>query len=329
MTAFSVLDLAPIRQGGDAAEAFRGTRERAQRAEALGFRRFWLAEHHNMTGIASSATAVLMGHVAEHTATIRVGSGGVMLPNHAPLVVAEQFGTLETLHPGRIDLGLGRAPGTDRGTVRALRRERIDGAERFPEDLEELRGYFRPAGLKPGVRAVPGAGLEVPVWILGSSPDSADLAARLGLPYAFATHFAPDHVTEALARYREGFQPSAQLAEPHAMLGLNVAAADTDAEARRLFTSVQQQFRNMLRGRTPGPLPPPVADMDAEWDPDERERVAAMLWASAVGGPETVGEQVARFVERTGADEVMITTQMYDPAAALRSLEILAEVASL
>jgi len=327
VTALSILDLAPIRAGEDAAAALRATTELARRAEALGYRRLWLAEHHNMTGIASSATAVLMAHVAAHTETIRVGSGGIMLPNHPPLVVAEQFGTLATLHPGRIDLGLGRAPGTDRGTVRALRRERVDGAERFPEDLEELRGYFRSAGLKPGVRAVPGAGLDIPVWILGSSPDSADLAARLGLPYAFATHFAPDHVVEALARYRAGFQPSAQLDRPYVMLGLNVAAADTDAEARRLFTSVQQQFRNMLRGRTPGPLPPPVADMDAHWDPDERERVTAMLWASAVGGPETVREQVARFVEGTGADEVMITTQMYDPAVALRSLEILAEAA--
>jgi len=329
MTAFSLLDLAPIRQGGDAAEAFRLTRERAQRAEALGFRRFWLAEHHNMTGIASSATAVLLGHVAEHTATIRVGSGGIMLPNHAPLVVAEQFGTLETLHPGRIDLGLGRAPGTDRNTVRALRRDRLDGAERFADDLAELQGYLRPAGLKPGVRAVPGTGLAIPLWILGSSPDSADLAARLGLPYAFATHFAPDQVMDALARYRAGFQPSDQLAEPHAMLGLNVAAADSDAEAQRQFTSVQQQFRNMLRGRTPGPLPPPVDDMDAHWAPEERERVNAMLWASAVGGPETVRAQTAAFIEQTGADEIMATTQMHDPNAALRSLEILAEVREL
>ena len=325
MTALSILDLAPIRTGGDAAAALRATTELAQRAEALGYRRFWLAEHHNMTGIASSATAVLIAHVAAHTGTIRVGSGGVMLPNHAPLVVAEQFGTLDALHPGRIDLGLGRAPGTDRRTVRALRRDPQEGAERFPADLDELRGFLAPAMADQFIQAVPGAGAQVPVWILGSSPSSAELAARLGLPYAFASHFAPAELDTALARYREQFQPSEQLAEPYAMAGLNVAAADSDAEAHRQFTSVQQQFLRMGRGRKPGPLPQPVDDMDALWSPDERERVGHMLWASAVGGPETVRAQLAAFVERTGVDEVMATTQMHDPQAVIRSYEILAE----
>ena len=326
MTAFSILDLAPIREGSDAAEAFQATTELARRAEALGYRRLWLAEHHNMTGIASSATAVLIGHVAGATTTIRVGSGGVMLPNHPPLVVAEQFGTLASLYPGRIDLGLGRAPGTDRRTVRALRRDPHEGPERFPQDLEELRGYLRPAEPDQFVQAVPGSGSEVPVWILGSSPSSAELAAELGLPYAFASHFAPADLDRALAVYRERFRPSEALSAPYAMVGLNVAAAETDAEARRQFTSAQQQFLRMSRGRKPGPLPPPVADMDALWAPDERERVAQFLWASAVGGPGTVEGEVERFIERTGADEVMATTQMFDPAAAIRSYEILAEV---
>ncbi|MEF8792112.1 LLM class flavin-dependent oxidoreductase [Thiohalorhabdus sp.] len=326
MTAFSILDLAPVREGGDTAAALRATTELARHAEALGYRRFWLAEHHNMTGIASAATAVLIGHVADHTETIRVGSGGVMLPNHPPLVVAEQFGTLAALHPGRIDLGLGRAPGTDRRTVHALRRDPQEGAERFPQDLEELRGYLRPAEPDQRVQAVPGAGAQVPVWILGSSPASADLAAGLGLPYAFAAHFAPAGLDTALARYRERFQPSDQLAEPYVMVGFNVAAADSDDEARRQFTSIQQQFLTMIRGRKPGPLPAPVADMDALWAPEECERVEHMLWASAVGGPETVEAQVARFLAETGADEVMATTQMYEPAAVLRAYEILAAV---
>ena len=328
MTALSILDLAPIRAGEDAAAALRATTELARRAEALGYRRLWLAEHHNMTGIASSATAVLMAHVAAHTETIRVGSGGIMLPNHPPLVVAEQFGTLAALHPGRIDLGLGRAPGTDRRTVRALRRDPQEGAERFPQDLAELRAYLAPAEPEPMVQAVPGAGAAVPVWILGSSPASADLAASLGLPYAFASHFAPAELDTAVARYRANFQPSEALAAPYVMVGLNVAAADTDAEARYRFTAVQQQFLRMSRGRKPGPLPAPVADMDALWAPDERERVDQMLWASAVGGPETVAAQLAAFVERTGADEVMATTQMFDAEAAIRSYALLAEAAA-
>jgi luciferase family oxidoreductase group 1 len=328
LTTLSLLDLAPIRDGGDAAAAFRATTELARRAEALGFRRFWLAEHHNMTGIASSATAVLIGHVAGATRSIRVGSGGVMLPNHPPLVVAEQFGTLEALHPGRIDLGLGRAPGTDRRTTRALRRDPQEGPERFPADLEELRGYLAPPAPDQFIQAVPGAGAQVPLWVLGSSPSSAGLAARLGLPYAFASHFAPADLGEALSRYRAEFHPSGQLGAPYAMAGFNVAAADSDGEARRQFTSVQQQFLRMNRGRKPGPLPEPVADMGALWEPEEAERVGQMLWASAVGGPGTVREQLAAFVEQTGVDEVMVTTQMHDPAAALRSCEVLAEAAA-
>lgn len=325
MTRLSVLDLAPIRQGGTPAQAYAATRAQARHVERLGFHRYWLAEHHNMPGVGSSATAVLIGHVAGATETIRVGSGGVMLPNHTPLVVAEQFGTLASLYPGRIDLGLGRAPGTDPRTIQALRRDRSGGPEQFPRDVQELQAWFRPEEPGQPVRAVPGAGLEVPIWILGSSPSSAQLAAKLGLPYAFASHFAPAELDAALALYRERFQPSEVLAAPYAMAGFNVAAADSDAEARRQFTSVQQQFLRMGRGRKPGPLPEPVADMDELWAPDERERVGQMLWASAVGGPDTVQAQLAAFVERTGVDEVMATTQMFDPAAVIRSYEILAE----
>jgi luciferase family oxidoreductase group 1 len=322
----SLLDLAPVRQGGDAGEALAATTELARRAEALGYERFWLAEHHNMAGIASSATAVLMAHVAAHTEHIRVGSGGIMLPNHAPLVVAEQVGTLAALHPGRIDLGLGRAPGTGQRTVRALRRGETGGAERFAEDLDELRGYLAPAERGQAVQAVPGAGQAVPVWILGSSPGSAALAAELGLPYAFASHFAPDGLLEALAVYRERFRPSPQLERPYAMLGLNVLVADSDAEARYQFTSIQQQFLTMVRGRTPPPLREPVPDMDALWEPFERERIEAMLWASAVGSPDRVREDIQRFLAQTGADEIMATTQTYDPAATLHSYELLAGI---
>src|SRR5688500_1913138 len=254
---FSVLDLAPVPEGSSVSDSLRNTLDLARRAEALGYSRFWLAEHHNMTGIASAATAVLVGHVAGGTKTIRVGSGGVMLPNHSPLVVAEQFGTLEALHPGRIDLGLGRAPGTDQLTMRALRRNFAAATEDFPRDVEELRSYFAPAREGQPVQAVPGAGLGVPLWLLGSSLYSAQLAARLGLPFAFASHFAPDYLLHALEVYRESFRPSRELKEPYAMACLNVFAADTDAEARRLYTSLQQAFINLRRGR-PGPLPPPV-----------------------------------------------------------------------
>lgn len=325
MTRLSVLDLAPIRQGGDAAQAFRNTRALAQHVERLGYHRYWLAEHHNMPGIGSAATAVLIAYVAGATETIRVGSGGVMLPNHTPLIVAEQFGTLASLYPGRIDLGLGRAPGTDQRTVRALRRERPGGAEQFPRDVVELRDWFRPAQPGQPVRAVPGAGLDVPLWILGSSVSSARLAAQLGLPYAFASHFAPGQLMEALALYRSRFEPSGQLERPYVMLGMNVLAADTAAQAARLFTSAQQQFCEVLRGR-PGPLPPPVDDMGPHWSPAEKAGVAEALRHSAVGGPEEVRRDVAGFVEATGADELMIHTLAYDPDAVLHSFEILARV---
>ncbi|SFD70975.1 luciferase family oxidoreductase, group 1 [Thiohalospira halophila DSM 15071] len=326
MVPLSLLDLAPIRQGSDAAAAYRATTELAQVAEASGYRRFWLAEHHNMTGIGSSATAVLIGHVAEHTDSIRVGSGGVMLPNHAPLVVAEQFGTLESLHPGRIDLGLGRAPGSGQRTVRALRRGSVEGAERFAEDLEELRGYLRPLdGWRP-VQAVPGTGLDIPVWVLGSSPASAGLAASLGLPYAFAAHFAPAELFTALARYRDEFQPSETLAEPYAMVAMNAVVAETDAEARYYFSSVEQQFLGMARGRTPGPMPPPVEDMDALWEPDERDRIRAWLTASVVGSPETARQQFADFLTKTAADEIMVTAQTFDPAVTLETVRRLATI---
>lgn len=324
MTRLSVLDLAPIRQGGDAAQAFRNTRELAGHAEALGFHRYWLAEHHNMPGIGSAATAVLIGYVAGHTQTIRVGSGGVMLPNHTPLVIAEQFGTLASLYPGRIDLGLGRAPGTDQRTVRALRRDRSGGAEQFPRDIAELQGYFRPADPGQAVRAVPGAGLDVPIWILGSSVSSAQLAAQLGLPYAFASHFAPGQLMQALELYRNRFQPSAQLERPHVMLGMNALAADTAAHAAHLFTSVQQQFCDVFRGR-PGPLPPPVDDMDRHWSAAEKAGVMEALRHSAVGGPDEVRRSVADFVRATDADEIMVHTMAYDHAAVLRSFEILAQ----
>ncbi|MGM0412094.1 MAG: LLM class flavin-dependent oxidoreductase [Pseudomonadota bacterium] len=326
MTPLSLLDLAPIREGGDAAAAYRATTELARAAEASGYRRFWLAEHHNMAGIGSSATAVLIGHVAERTESIRVGSGGVMLPNHAPLVVAEQFGTLESLHPGRIDLGLGRAPGSGQRTVRALRRGSVEGAERFAEDLEELRGYLAPTERGQAVQAVPGAGLDIPIWLLGSSTASAGLAARLGLPYAFAAHFAPADLLPALARYREEFQPSEALAAPHAMVAMNALVAETDAEAQYHFTSVEQQFLTMARGRTPGPMRPPVEDMDALWEPDERERIRAWLTASVVGSPETARQQFADFLAKTAADEIMVTTQAFDPTVAEESVRRMAAV---
>ncbi len=322
MVPFSVLDLSPIIQGGDAALALRNTLDLARHAERLGYRRYWLAEHHNMPGIASAATAVVIGHVAGGTSTIRVGSGGIMLPNHAPLVIAEQFGTLESLYPGRIDLGLGRAPGTDQVTARALRRT-LAGADNFPQDVLELQAYFRP---EPGqaVRAVPGAGLNVPIWLLGSSLFSAQLAAVLGLPFAFASHFAPDHLQEALQLYRSRFQPSEQLDRPDVMLGINVFAAATDAEARRRFTSLQQAFVNLRRG-TPGPLPPPADGTDGLWSPMEQAGLDHALRYAVVGAPETVQRGLAAFIGETGADEVMVTAQMFDHAARLRSFEIVAE----
>jgi luciferase family oxidoreductase group 1 len=278
-----------------------------------------------MPGIASSATAVLIGYVAGGTSRIRVGAGGVMLPNHAPLVVAEQFGTLEELYPGRIDLGLGRAPGTDPRTTRALRRERLMAAELFPQDVLELQSYFRPATPDQAVRAVPGEGLNVPLWLLGSSDFSARFAASLGLPFAFASHFAPDYLHPALELYRSSFQPSAQLDRPYVMAGVNVVAADTEEEAARLFTSLQQQFLALRRG-TPGKLPPPVESMEGRWSEGEKAGVERALRCSAVGSPETVKRGIEAFLEETGADELMIATHLYDHSARLRSFEILAGV---
>jgi luciferase family oxidoreductase group 1 len=325
---FSVLDLSPICQGGTAADAFRNTLELAQNVERLGYRRFWLAEHHNMPGIASAATAVVIGHVAAGTKSIRVGSGGIMLPNHAPLIIAEQFGTLESLFPGRIDLGLGRAPGTDQRTARALRRNLSGSDDSFPQDVMELQSYFsapvptESQTMGSQVRAVPGAGLNVPLWILGSSLFGAQLAAELGLPFGFASHFAPDYLMQALDIYRERFKPSAQLQKPHALACIGVFAAETDAEARRLFTSLQQQFIALRRG-TPGPLPPPVPQM--AWSAQERAMVEHSLMYSVVGAPETVRKGLAEFIHATGVDELMITAQIYDPAARIRSYELTME----
>jgi luciferase family oxidoreductase group 1 len=322
---FSVLDLAPILREGTASQAFHNTLDLASHAEQWGYRRYWLAEHHNMTGIASAATAVVIGYVAGGTSTIRVGAGGVMLPNHAPLVIAEQFGTLESLYPGRIDLALGRAPGTDQRTAYALRRSRMNTADTFPEDVVELLGYFQPAVPGQAVRAVPGAGLNVPVWLLGSSLFSAQLAALLGLPYAFASHFAPTHLSEALNIYRREFKPSQWLERPHAMAGLNVFAADTDAEARRLFTSLQQAFVNLQRGQ-PGPLNPPLDTMEGHWSAIEKAGVERSLSEAIVGSRDTVQRGLETFIERTGIDELMVTAQIYDHTQRLRSFEIVAEV---
>jgi luciferase family oxidoreductase group 1 len=322
---FSVLDLSPINQGSDAAHAFRNSLDLAQHAERWNYKRFWLAEHHNMPGIASAATAVVIGYIAGGTKTIRVGSGGVMLPNHAPLIIAEQFGTLESLHEGRIDLGLGRAPGTDQRTARALRRDLAVTSENFPHDVLELQALLAPVQPYQAVRAVPGAGLRVPIWLLGSSTFSAQLAAMLGLPFAFASHFAPASLMEALNVYRSQFQPSEQLQEPYAMVGVNVFAADTDAEARRLITSLQQQLVSLRRG-TPGPLPPPVDNMDDHWSPFERAGVEQALAYSVVGAPDTVRRGLEAFIAETHADELMLTAQIYDHAARLRSFDIAAEM---
>ncbi|KYF73320.1 hypothetical protein BE17_46255 [Sorangium cellulosum] len=325
MIPFSVLDLSPIVQGGDAAQALHNTLDLARHAERLGYRRYWLAEHHNMGGVASAATSVVIAHVAGGTSTIRVGAGGIMLPNHAPLVIAEQFGTLASLFPGRIDLGLGRAPGSDPVTARALRRNLAGDVDGFPQDVLELMGYFRPAEPGQPVRAVPGAGLDVPIWILGSSLFGAQLAAALGLPYAFASHFAPGQLMQAIALYRREFRPSAQLAQPRLMLGFNVFAADTDEEARRLWSSLQQAFINLRRGR-PGPLPPPVEGFERELGPMERAGLEQALSCSAVGSPETVRRGLEAFIERTRADELMVTSQIFDHAARVRSFEITAQV---
>ncbi len=324
MIPLSVLDLSPIAAGSDAGEALRRTLDLARHAERWGYHRFWLAEHHNMTGIASAATSVVIAHVAAGTSTIRVGAGGIMLPNHAPLLIAEQFGTLAALHPGRIDLGLGRAPGSDQTTARALRRSPA-AADSFPQDVMELLGWFEAAEPGQAVQAVPGAGLDVPVWILGSSLFGASLAAALGLPFAFASHFAPAMLEDALALYRDRFEPSARLERPYVMLGVNVTAADTDVEARRLFSSVQQAFVNLRRG-TPGPLPPPVDDFEATAHPLEVAGLQQALACSIVGAPDTVREGLRAFVAHTGADELMVTAQVHDHAARLRSFELVADV---
>ncbi len=323
MIPISILDLAHIVQGGTAAQALVRARELAQLGEKLGYQRFWLAEHHNMPGIASAATAVAIAYVAGGTSTIRVGSGGVMLPNHAPLVIAEQFGTLESLFPGRIDLGLGRAPGTDPLTARALMRGRINSADTFPQDVMELRSYFRPAVPGQAVRAVPGSGLKVPIWLLGSSLFSAKLAASLGLPFAFASHFAPDLLQEALDLYRDEFRASASLARPYAMAAVAVFAAETDAKASRLFTSLQQSFVNLRRG-LPGPLPAPVESMDGLWTEAEQEGVSKAFREAIVGSAETVKQGMQEFVGRTGVDELMVTAAIFDHDARLRSFEIVA-----
>ena len=322
MVPFSVLDLAPVPQGGTPAEALHRALALARHAEALGYRRYWVAEHHNMIGIASAATAVVVGYLAGGTSRIRVGSGGIMLPNHAPMVIAEQFGTLESLYPGRIDLGLGRAPGTDQRTLRALRRDPM-AAEDFPQDVLELQALLGP--LQPGqaVQAVPGTGTRVPLWILGSSLYGAQLAGMLGLPYAFASHFAPQALMPALAAYRAAFKPSAQLDRPHAMVGVNVIAADTDAAARRLFTSPQQSFANMFRGRR-GLLPAPIDDIETYWTAEEKAQASAMLACAFVGAPGTVQAGLEAFLAQTGADELLVAAAIHDQAARLRSYEILA-----
>ena len=325
MIPLSVLDLSPVPEGSDAGQALRNSLDLARHAEKFGYTRYWMAEHHNMPGIASAATAVALAHIAAGTHSIRVGAGGIMLPNHAPLLIAEQFGTLAALHPGRIDLGLGRAPGSDQITARAMRRNLDSDANQFPRDVVELLSYFRPALPGQPVQAVPGAGLTVPVWILGSSTFGAQLAAALGLPYAFASHFAPEQMMEAVAIYRASFQPSAQQASPHVMLGVNVFAADTDAQARRLYSSLQQAFVNLRSGH-PGKLPPPVDDFEARLDPRARRMLDGALSCSIVGAPEAIQRGLDAFVARTGADELMVTAQIFDHRARLRSYEILANV---
>ncbi|MBB5884680.1 LLM class flavin-dependent oxidoreductase [Xanthomonas sp. LMG 8992] len=323
MMPISILDLAPVCEGSDTAGAFANMLDLAQHAERWGYHRYWLAEHHNMPGIASAATAVLIGHVAGGTKRIRVGAGGIMLPNHAPLQVAEQFGTLASLYPGRIDLGLGRAPGTDQATARALRRY-FDSADQFPQDVAELLRYFEPAVDGQLVRAVPGAGIEVPVWLLGSSLFSARLAATMGLPFAFASHFAPDAMDEALAVYRREFRASSRLQAPYAVLALNVVAAASTAEARRLFTTQQQSFVNLRRGR-PGLIPPPIDDIEAFWAPHEKLGVERALACTVLGDPETVAQGLADFVARHRPDELLFTANIHDHAARLRSFQLAAD----
>ncbi len=325
MALLSVLDLAPVTEGSTVSQALANSLDLARHAEALGYNRYWLAEHHNMPGIASAATSVVIGHVAAGTSRIRVGAGGVMLPNHSPLIIAEQFGTLAALHPGRIDLGLGRAPGTDMATARALRRNLDAGADNFPQDVVELINYFAPGSAEQRVHAYPGEGQQVPVWILGSSTYGAQLAAILGLPYAFASHFAPAELEHALDVYRSRFQPSQFLDKPYVMLGLNVFAADTDAEARLLFSSLQQAFV-AIRTNTRGKLKPPVEGYYESLEPMARNMLDHALSETVVGSAEAVRKGVDAFLARTGADELMVTAQIYDHAARKRSYEILAQL---
>jgi len=325
MIPFSALDLSPIAEGSTASDAMRNSLELAQRAERLGYKRYWLAEHHNMPGVASAATSVVIGHVAGGTKTIRVGSGGIMLPNHSPLVIAEQFGTLAALFPGRIDLGLGRAPGTDPFTTRALRRAGTAAADTFPDDVLDLQKYFGEIEEGQRVRAIPGAGTNVPIWLLGSSTFSAQLAAAMGLPFAFASHFAPADLMAALRLYRNLFKPSAQLAKPYAMVGVNVIGADTDGEAQFQFTSLQQSFTLLRRG-TPGKMPPPIADIDAFWNPREKAMANDILLFSVVGSPETVDRGLRKIIDLTQADELILAAHLYDHKARMRSFEIAANV---
>ena len=325
MPAISILDLAPVPHGSTPGDALRNSLDLAQHAERWGYTRYWVAEHHNMVGIASAATAVVLGYLAGGTHSIRVGSGGIMLPNHAPLVIAEQFGTLEALYPGRIDLGLGRAPGTDQRTLRALRRDPA-AADNFPQDVLELQALLAPVGPNQFVQAVPGGGSNVPLWILGSSLFGAQLAAMLGLPYAFASHFAPEALIDALAVYRQRFESSAQLDRPYAMAGVNVIAAETDAEARYLFTSAQQAFTNMFRNAR-GKLPEPIDDIETYWSPSEKVQASRMLQRSFVGSPATIRRGLEVFLTETGVDEIMVAAAIHNHPPRLRSYEILASVA--
>lgn len=324
MIPFSILDLSPIAEGGTAARSFQNTLDLARHGERWGYRRFWMAEHHGMPGIASAATSILIAHVAAGTSSIRVGAGGIMLPNHSPLMIAEQFGTLESLYPGRIDLGLGRAPGSDQATARALRRNLASDPEEFPRDVVELMDFMSDEP-RQTVMAVPGKGLNVPIWILGSSLFGAQLAAALGLPYAFASHFAPQQMMHAIQLYRAGFKPSARLDRPYVMLGFNVFAADTDDEAQFLATSWQQSFVNLRSGR-PSRLPPPVRGYLEQLGPQARELIEHVLSCSAIGSAETIAGRLKEFLAATGADELMITSNIFDHAARLRSYEITAQV---
>ena len=322
MVALSVLDLVPVSDGKTPRDALHHAADLAQHVERLGFKRYWVAEHHNMVGIASAATSVVIGYLAGQTKTIRVGAGGIMLPNHSPLVIAEQFGTLESLYPGRIDLGLGRAPGTDQPTARALR-VAPQASEHFPQDVVELQALLGPLQEGQTIQAVPGTGLNVPLWILGSSLFGSQLAAMLGLPYAFASHFAPDALVQALEIYRAKFEPSAQLQKSYAMAGVNVVLAETDGQAQHLFTSIQQRFADMFRGAR-GFLKPPIADIETYWTPSEKVQASRMLACSFVGSPKTVQAQLKSFVEQTGVDELMVASAIYDHEARLKSYELLA-----